>query len=52
MPRPIQPDGIGRKGRFYVNADLEIMLQSASVRRESMVDYPGIYYIRRSDNAG
>ncbi len=40
------------KGHFFVNADLDIMLQSAPVRRESMVDHPGIYYIRRSDDAG
>jgi len=40
------------KGRFYVSADLDIMLRSAAVRRESMVDHPGIYYIRRSDEAG
>lgn len=40
------------KGRFFVNADLETMLQSAAVRRESMVDHQGIYYIRRADDAG
>ncbi|MEN6309260.1 MAG: glycosyl hydrolase [Anaerohalosphaeraceae bacterium] len=40
------------KGRFLVDANPDAMLQAARVRRESMVDHPGIVYIRRADDAG
>ncbi|MHC4619008.1 MAG: glycosyl hydrolase [Planctomycetota bacterium] len=39
-------------GRFLIGADLERMLSTAGLRRERMVDTPGVQFIRRRHSQG
>lgn len=54
---PLQPIGSGiseckvQKGRLLIGSDVEALLQTAAIRRESVVD-TGVEVIRRRDDAG